>query len=319
MARRKKTTKKSISALLIILAVSLFVVVGSSIAKHNSDGRVEDVVINSSQQSNSEVFYHPAQSNSETDNPDQPAGKGDNSQATAVPSEAAQGESTVSGENSQVESSANVEEDAAIVHMREQLHATVPTVPAGEAYVTINDNVPLFTNDELINGTTAWERYGRLDDLGRVTLAEANLGIELMPADGDKRESLTNITPTGWVQAQYDGIGSGDWLYNRSHLIGYQLTGEQDNLLNLLTGTRYFNVEGMLPFENFVAAYVEENEVHVRYRVSPLFVEDELVARGVFMEGYSIEDKGALAFHIFVPNKQPGITIDYQTGNSTPN
>lgn len=196
---------------------------------------------------------------------------------------------------------------------KQSAQATAPSVPAGETYVVVNDNIPYFTNEDL-SSTEAWESYGELDEWYRVTAANALLGVELMPAE--ERGDISEVIPTGWQQAEYD-IVSGGWLYNRAHLIGHQLTGEDANERNLMTGTRWFNVEGMLPFENFVANYIEETENHVRYRVTPYFEGENLLASGVFMEGFSIEDNGeGLKFNIYVPNIQPGVVIDYATGAS---
>lgn len=201
------------------------------------------------------------------------------------------------------------------VDLGQLYHKNPPKVPEGQPYVEVNDNVPIFTDADLTEVEDSWEQYSPLDDLGRVSEANALLEADLMPAESTEREGLTSITPTGWQQKRYDIVSAG-WLYNRSHLIGFQLTGQQDNLLNLMTGTRYFNVEGMLPFENYVAAYVEDSENHVRYRITPLFMGDELLARGIFMEAYSIEDDGELQFHVYIPNVQPGIAIDYQDGSN---
>ena len=136
-----------------------------------------------------------------------------------------------------------------------------------------------------------------------------------MPKEGEERESISNVKPTGWIQEKYDG----EYLYNRCHLIGYQLSGENDNELNLITGTRYFNVEGMLPFENIVADYIEENqENHVLYRVTPVFEKDNLLAKGVEIEAYSVEDNGeGVCFNVFIYNVEPGININYATGESS--
>lgn len=205
------------------------------------------------------------------------------------------------------------EEKAEMQQKVEKTQAAAPSVSDGEAYAEVNGNVPLFTNED-ISSTEAWEEYGPLDDHGRVTVANALLGVELMPAK--ERGDISGVEPTGWNQEEYSVV-SGGWLYNRSHLIGHQLTGEDDNAENLMTGTRYFNTEGMLPFENFVANYIEETENHVRYRVTPYFEGDNLLASGVFMEGFSIEDNGeGLSFHIYVPNVQPKVDIDYVTGES---
>ena len=187
-------------------------------------------------------------------------------------------------------------------------------IPAysGQAYIAVNDNQPFFTQDELT--TQAFETYSELDSLGRCGVAEACVGVDLMPTE--ERESISKVKPTGWVQHQYDFVDGGS-LYNRCHLIGFQLTGENANEKNLITGTRYMNVEGMLPFENQVADYVASTGNHVLYRVTPAFVDTELVARGVEMEAYSVEDQGrGVCFHVYCYNVQPGVEIDYATGEN---
>lgn len=186
----------------------------------------------------------------------------------------------------------------------------------GKPYVTINNNMPYFEEEEYT--TESFEKYSNLDaKLGRCGVAYANICKEIMPSDNEEREELS-YEPTGWVQKKYKDIVDGDYLYNRCHLIGWQLAGENDNKLNLITGTRYMNVEGMLPFENKVDDYLEEHkENHVLYRVTPIFEGNNLVASGVQMEAYSIEDNGeGLCFNIYVYNVQPGIVIDYKTGES---
>lgn len=191
---------------------------------------------------------------------------------------------------------------------------TIDEVPvySGDPYVVINDNEPSFSSEEL--ESDSFESYGELDDLGRCTIAFANLSIELMPQG--ERGSIGQVKPSGWQTVRYDSV-DGKYLYNRCHLIGWQLSGENANERNLITGTRYMNTEGMLPFENMVADYIKETDGHVLYRVTPIFVEDELVARGVQMEAYSIEDAGAsICFNVFVYNVQPGIEIDYSDGSS---
>ena len=183
---------------------------------------------------------------------------------------------------------------------------------SGKPYIPINNNVPYFTNDESTN-TGSYEHYAPLDALGRCGVTMACIGRDLMPTED--RESISHVYPSGWVQATYDGA----YLYNRAHLIGFQLTGENDNPKNLITGTRYFNVNGMLTFENMVADYIKETNNHVLYRVTPIFVGNELVARGVLMEAWSLEDGGdGICFNVFVYNVQPGIEIDYATGKSHP-
>ena len=187
------------------------------------------------------------------------------------------------------------------------------TAYAGEAYVVLDDNRPDFDENELT--TEPFETYAALDALGRCGVAYANICPELMPTED--RESIGQVQPTGWHTVRYDGLVDGNYLYNRCHLIGYQLAGENANERNLITGTRYMNVEGMLPFENLVADYVEETGNHVLYRVTPDFEGTELVARGVQMEALSVEDGGeGVCFNVYVYNVQPGVTIDYATGES---
>ena len=185
-----------------------------------------------------------------------------------------------------------------------------------EAYIVVNDNVPYFTSAEIT--TTAYEKYAELDSLGRCGVVMACIGKETMPKDDEERGSISSVTPSGWVQAKYDtALVDGGYLYNRAHLIGWQLTAENANECNLITGTRYFNVDGMLPFENLVADYIKETGNHVMYRVTPDFEGNNLVATGVTMEAYSVEDNGeGVQFCVYVYNFQPGILIDYATGKS---
>lgn len=183
---------------------------------------------------------------------------------------------------------------------------------SGEPYVVINDNEPSFPAEDFTS--EGFEEYSPLDDLGRCGVAYANVGLETMPTE--ERGSISNVKPTGWKSVQYDFV-DGKSLYNRCHLIGFQLTGENANRQNLITGTRYMNVDGMLPFENMVADYVKETENHVLYRVTPIFEGNNLVASGVQMEAQSVEDKGeGVCFNVYVYNNQPGVTIDYATGDS---
>ena len=162
--------------------------------------------------------------------------------------------------------------------------------------------------------TTSFESYAKLDSLGRCGVAYSCVGIETMPTE--KRGDISQIKPTGWHTTKYD-IVDGKYLYNRCHLIGYQLTAENANKKNLITGTRYMNVEGMLPFENQVAEYIEDTNHHVLYRVTPIFEGDNLIASGVQMEAKSVEDNGKeVCFNVYVYNIQPGVTIDYATGES---
>lgn len=178
-------------------------------------------------------------------------------------------------------------------------------------FVVINDNIPHFDKKYF---NKKFETYSKLDTLGRCGTAFSNIGPEIMPTK--KRGSIGMIKPTGWHTVKYNNI-PGRYLYNRCHLIGHQLAGEDANKLNLITGTKYLNNEGMLPFENMIADYVKETGKHVLYRVTPIFVGDELVARGVHMEAESSEDDGkAIMLNVFIYNVQPGIEIDYYTGQS---
>lgn len=181
-----------------------------------------------------------------------------------------------------------------------------------EPFITINDNIPNFTENDLTD--TAYEHYSPLDALGRCGVAMACVGTETMPTE--ERGSIGMIKPTGWHTVKYDNV-DGKYLYNRCHLIGYQLTGENANELNLITGTRYLNIDGMLPFENLIADYVKETENHVIYRVTPIFKDDNLLASGVQLEAKSVEDNGKeICFNVYVYNVQPQIYIDYKTGES---
>lgn len=191
----------------------------------------------------------------------------------------------------------------------------VSKLPAysGEWYVVVNDNIPFFSDDEL-SVADSYESYSPLDELGRCGAAEACIGVDLMPTED--RESISEVKPSGWVNNKYDFIDGG-YVYNRCHLIGFQLTGENANEENLITGTRSMNVDGMLPFENMVADYVKETENHVLYRVTPIFEGNNLVASGVLMEASSIEDAAAgIQFCVYCYNVEPGIYIDYATGDN---
>lgn len=185
---------------------------------------------------------------------------------------------------------------------------------SGEPYVVLGIGVPDFEENELT--TECYESYAKLDYLGRCGVAAACIGQEIMP--DEERESIGQIKPSGWQISKYDFV-DGKYLYNRCHLIGYQLTGENANEKNLITGTRCFNTEGMLPFENEVAEYVKETGNHVLYRVTPVFEGENLVASGVVMEAKSVEDDGeGVCFNVYVYNVQPGVEIDYLTGHNKP-
>lgn len=217
----------------------------------------------------------------------------------------------------EIQAAAQVQSDDSkqkVVHTGTASAFNAADVPAysGEPYTAVNNNEPYFTSDNLT--TEAFENYSELDALGRCGVAYANVCLETMPTE--KRGSISEVKPTGWHSVKYDNV-DGKSLYNRCHLIGYQLTAENANQQNFITGTRYLNVDGMLPFENMVADYVKETDNHVLYRVTPIFTGDNLVADGVLMEGYSVEDEGdGICFCVYAYNVQPGITIDYATGDS---
>lgn len=189
---------------------------------------------------------------------------------------------------------------------------TLQNLPAysGSPYVEINGNVPDFSPEQF--NEDACEFYTDLDQLGRCGACYANIGPELMPTE--ERGSISSVHPSGWIQAQYDWV-DGKNLYNRCHLIGFQLTGENANEHNLITGTRYLNVDGMLPFENLVAEYIRETQHHVLYRAAPIFEDSNLVASGVHLEAASVEDD-TIRFNVYCYNVQPGVVINYATGES---
>lgn len=196
---------------------------------------------------------------------------------------------------------------------------TSGNIPAysGSPYVELNGNKPQFTKSDYT--TESYEKYGELDSLGRCTVCISSIGYDLMPTE--KRGEIGMIKPTGWHTVKYDCV-DGKYLYNRCHLIGFQLTAENANKRNLITGTRYLNVVGMLPFENMVADYVKEmhsvgKNYHCLYRVTPIFTGNNLLADGVQIEAYSIEDNGkGICFNVFCYNVQPGVIINYATGES---
>ena len=185
---------------------------------------------------------------------------------------------------------------------------------SGSPFVALNGNAPEFKSEEIT--TNSYEFYSELDSLGRCGYTVACIGKDLMPTED--RDSISSVKPSGWINKAYDAsLVDGRYVYNRCHLIGFQLTGENANKQNLITGTRYMNVDGMLPFENMVADYVKETGNHVMYRVTPIYVGNNLVASGVQMEAYSVEDNGEdICFNVYVYNVQPGITINYATGDN---
>ena len=213
-------------------------------------------------------------------------------------------------DNQEKDSELALEEDS----KKEAGNADFSLLPAysSNPYIEINGNLPSFTAEELV--AESFERYSKLDSLGRCGVAYACIGKDIMPTE--ERGSIGQVRPSGWHLVKYD-IVDGKYLYNRCHLVGYQLAGENANTKNLITGTRYLNVEGMLPFENKIANYVENTGNHVLYRVTPIFEGENLLASGVQMEAYSVEDKGTgICFNVYVYNVQPGVTINYATGES---
>lgn len=199
-------------------------------------------------------------------------------------------------------------------HRKYQASLKMPDY-SGQAYAEINGNMPFF--DEEDKTTRSFENYSELDSLGRCGVAYANVSRELMPIED--RGEIGSIKPSGWQRAKHEGIVNSrpPYLYNRGHLIAYCLTAENANEKNLITGTRYMNVEGMLPFEEQVARYLDKNDNHVLYRVTPIFEGNNLVASGALMEAYSVEDNRAwICFCVYCYNVQPGVKIDYKTGES---
>ena len=241
--------------------------------------------------------------------------------AQEIPEGSLNGNGSVSAEENQAESAdgdsqavSSSENGGNRVSSASGTSFNLADVPAysGQPYVAVNGNVPYFTDADLTD--VSFESYSDLDSLGRCGVAYASVSQDTMPTE--KRGSIGEVKPTGWHTAKYDNV-DGKYLYNRCHLIGYQLTAENANKENLITGTRYLNVEGMLPFENLVADYVKETENHVLYRVTPIFEGDNLVASGVQMEAMSVEDKGeGVCFNVYCYNVQPGVAIDYATGDS---
>lgn len=196
---------------------------------------------------------------------------------------------------------------------REQIELSNIPPYSGEAFVEINGNIPTFMEGEKV--IRSFERYSDLDYLGRCGLAYANLSRELMPTE--ERGAIGSVKPTGWHTVKYNDLIDGNYLYNRCHLIAYCLAGENANERNLITGTRYLNVTGMLPFEMKVCEYIENTGNHVLYRVTPIFEDENLVASGVQIEAWSVEDNGeGISFHVYCYNVQPGIGINYKTGES---
>ena len=213
----------------------------------------------------------------------------------------------------------NTNSDTENIAQNENIIIDLGAIPeyTSSPYVELNNNIPYFTEEDYT--TKPFEKYSDWDKLGRSGTAYANICKEIMPKEGEERGEIGNIKDlSGWVQKRYDNLIKDKYLYNRCHLIGWQLSSENDNKKNLITGTRYLNTEGMLYFENLVADYIKANENnHVLYRVTPIFEGDNKLASGVQMEAWSVEDNGeGLHFNVYCYNVQPGIIIDYETGES---
>lgn len=277
--KKKKTIAGSICGLVLIVALSLFMGTGGEDIK--SDQAIPATSYNVSDVSDSDIHLF---------------GTGDE-------------DSDISDSNSQDPTAQGALTASA------SKPASLDSLPAysGSPFAVINNNIPYFTDEDQTE--VSYEYYSELDKLGRCGTAAACVGTDLMPTE--KRTAINRVKPSGWHTVKYDCV-DGKYLYNRCHLIGYQLSGENANEKNLITGTRYMNTEGMLPFENMVADYVKETGNHVLYRVTPIFEGSDLVSRGVEMEAYSVEDDGeGICFNVFVYNVQPDISIDYSTGNSS--
>lgn len=230
-----------------------------------------------------------------------------------------QGNETPSGTQSAIDESTNTSDQAnrPSISLSESQTINASEIPdySGSAVIDVNNNQPSFSESEML--TTGYENYGNLDMLGRATGAIACIGKETMPTSD--REDISDVYPTGWVQNKYDFVDGG-YLYNRCHLIGFQLTGENANERNLITGTRYMNTSSMLPFENKIADYVETTGRHVMYRVTPVYDGENLLAKGVLIEAKSVEDNGAgICFNKFCYNIEPGVDINYATGENWAN
>lgn len=224
--------------------------------------------------------------------------------------------SVTSSNNSVTSESSSKEETVSSVGIGNATAVKPSDIPAysGKPYAVINNNIPNFSASELT--TKGYEKYSPLDSLGRTGMAIASVGKDTMPAPDEERGSISSIKPSGWIQAKYTNVNGG-WLYNRCHLIGWQLSAENANKSNLITGTKYLNINGMLPFENMVADYIKETGEHVAYRITPIYEGNNLLASGVQMEAYSIADKGeSICFNVYCYNVQPDIKIDYATGAS---
>ena len=295
--------KQKVTSIFLLAALVLSLLVGCSTDKGNSSNYPDD--------SPSSVSSGIVESPQSTDSVEQSSADTDDSGVETEKPSRPNGQGSMTGQEiDQPVSSTLPSESTAATSF--SLSDVEPY--SGSAYVAVNGNIPYFTSSELT--TTSFELYSALDSLSRCGTAYACIGQDLMPTE--ERGSIGSVKPSGWHTVRYNGVVDGNYLYNRCHLIGFQLSGENANERNLITGTRYLNIDGMLPFENMVADYVQETNNHVLYRVTPVFEGDNLLAAGVLMEGYSVEDDGdGICFCIFAYNVQPGVTINYATGDST--
>lgn len=295
--------KQKVTSIFLLAALVLSLLVGCSMDEGNSSNYPDD--------SPSSVSSGIVESPQSTDSVEQSSADTDDSGVETEKPSRPNGQGSMTGQEiDQPVSSTLPSESTAATSF--SLSDVEPY--SGSAYVAVNGNIPYFTSSELT--TTSFELYSALDSLSRCGTAYACIGQDLMPTE--ERGSIGSVKPSGWHTVRYNGVVDGNYLYNRCHLIGFQLSGENANERNLITGTRYLNIDGMLPFENMVADYVQETNNHVLYRVTPVFEGDNLLAAGVLMEGYSVEDDGdGICFCIFAYNVQPGVTINYATGDST--
>ena len=295
--------KQKVTSIFLLAALVLSLLVGCSTDEGNSSNYPDD--------SPSSVSSGIVESPQSTDRVEQSSADTDDSGVEAEKPSGPNGQGSMTGQE--------IDQPVSSTLPSESTAATSFSLSDVEpysvsAYVAINGNIPYFTSSELT--TTSFELYSALDSLSRCGTAYACIGQDLMPTE--ERGSIGSVKPSGWHTVRYNGVVDGNYLYNRCHLIGFQLSGENANERNLITGTRYLNIDGMLPFENMVADYVQETNNHVLYRVTPVFEGDNLLAAGVLMEGYSVEDDGdGICFCIFAYNVQPGVTINYATGDST--
>ena len=295
--------KQKVTSIFLLATLVLSLLVGCSTDKGNSSNYPDD--------SPSSVSSGIVESPQSTDGVEQSSADADDSGVEAEDPSGSNGQSNMTGQEIDQPVSSTLPSGSTTATSF-SLSDVEPY--SGSAYVAVNGNIPYFTSSELT--TTSFELYSALDSLSRCGTAYACIGQDLMPTE--ERGSIGSVKPSGWHTVRYNGVVDGNYLYNRCHLIGFQLSGENANERNLITGTRYLNIDGMLPFENMVADYVQETNSHVLYRVTPVFEGDNLLAAGVLMEGYSVEDDGdGICFCIFAYNVQPGVTINYATGDST--